>query len=398
VTRILVCASTFPLAEDDGSPRFVYDLCQALARNAEVAVLAPGAPGARPRERMGLVDVERFSYFLPRSAQQLAYGAGMPDNLRRSKLAKLQALTFVLAQARAIRRVVSARGIDTVHSHWMLPQGLSAAIARGRRARFRHVVTLHGGDSYLLRRLAPGQALARYILRRTDQVVAVSSNVSANLDATLGVRSDVAIQPMGVHVARFRQGAIAESPFPDGFLLVIARLIKIKGVDVLLRALVQVRERHPEVGLLIVGDGPEATPLIGLVHELGLDEAVQFVGTRPHQAIAALLRGCRAAIVPSIVDADGRAEGMPTVVAEALAAGARVVASRVGGIPDVIQHERNGWLAEPGSPEDLAEKISAALTTERPHPIDAAAREAAEALDWSCIAEAYLGYTRDASG
>lgn len=396
--RILVCASTFPLEEDDGSPRFVYDLCQALAQHAEVTVLAPDAPGAKQRERMGEVDVERFSYFVPRSAQQLAYGAGMPDNLRRSALAKLQAVPFVLAQARAIRQLVERRRIDTVHSHWILPQGLAAAIARGRRARFRHVVTLHGGDSYLLRRLAPGRALARYVLARSDHVVAVSGNVRANLDATLGTPSGATIQPMGVHIARFRDGAVAESPFPEGFLLVIARLIKIKGVDVLLRAMPEVRERHPGVGLLVVGDGPEATPLIGLVHELGLDDAVQFVGTRAHAAVAALLRGCRAAVVPSVVDADGRAEGMPTVVSEALAAGARVVASDVGGIPDIIHDERNGWLAKPGASPDLAKKILAALATEPDHAIDAAARETAESLDWSRIAQAYLGYTGPGGG
>jgi len=396
--RILVCSNTFPQAEDDGSPRFVYDLCQALAHTAEVTVLAPGPAGARPQERLGLVDVERFGYVLPSSAQQLAYRAEIPDNLRRSRLAKLQELTFVLAQARAIRHVVSAREIDVVHSHWILPQGLSAAIARGRRRRFQHVVTLHGGDAYLLRQVALGRLLARYVLDRADRVVAVSRNVRANLDATLGESSGAVIQPMGVHVARFRTGAVAESPFPQGFLLVIAQLIKLKGVDVLLRALPHVRKQHPGVGLLVVGDGPEATPLIGLVHELGLDEAVQFVGTRTHSAIAALLRGCRAAVVPSVVDADGRAEGMPTVVGEALAAGARVVASRVGGIPDIIEDGRNGWLAEPGASGDLAAKIVAALDTERPHPIDAAAHEAAESLDWARIAEAYLGYTDGTSG
>ena len=67
-------------------------------------------------------------------------------------------------------------------------------------------------------------------------------------------------------------------------------------------------------------------------------------------------------------------------------------------VTDVIDEGRNGWLAEPGSPEDLAHEILAALETERPHAIDAAARETGARLDWSRIAEAYLDHSRDASG
>ena len=69
-----------------------------------------------------------------------------------------------------------------------------------------------------------------------------------------------------------------------------------------------------------------------------------------------------------------------------------------GGIPDLIEEGRNGWLAEPGSPEDLAHEILAALETERPHAVDAAARETAETLDWSRIADAYLRREDDVRG
>ena len=63
--RVLISASTFPLRLDDGLPRFVYDLCEALATHCEITALVPGAPGALKRERLGNVDVRRFTYFLP---------------------------------------------------------------------------------------------------------------------------------------------------------------------------------------------------------------------------------------------------------------------------------------------------------------------------------------------
>ena len=97
--RVLISASTFPLRSDDVLPRFVYDLAESLTSYCKVTVLAPDAPGASRQEHRGNVDVRRFTYFHPRRLQALAYGAGLPDNLRASWLAKLQLLPYLLVQA-----------------------------------------------------------------------------------------------------------------------------------------------------------------------------------------------------------------------------------------------------------------------------------------------------------
>jgi len=398
--RVLVSASTFPLEPADGIPRFVQDLCESLAPRCAVTVLAPGAPGAPARERLGpdgCLDVRRFDYFWPRSAQRLAYGAGMPDNLRRSWLARLQAPGFLACQARALRALAREVRADVVNAHWIVPQGLAAALARGRERRFAHVVTLHGGDSYFLPRLPAARRIADFVVSRSDALVAVSGNVRDNLDRVLGRPSGAVVQPVGVHTARFRDAAGAEpvaAPFPDGFLLFVGRFIAIKGLDVLLRALPRVRERFPGLGLVAIGYGPQEAELRGLARELGLADAVVFAGRRDHAEVAATLRACRAAVVPSVVDADGRAEGMPSVVAEALAAGARLVATDAGGIPDVVAPGRVGWLARPGDPEDLARSVCDALAS--PVPPDAAA--AADALDWTRVADRTLAIFERAAG
>jgi glycosyltransferase involved in cell wall biosynthesis len=397
--RVLVATSTFPLRAGDGTPRFVEDLCRALASHCEVTVLAPDAPGAAARERRDGVEIRRFRYFAPRGAQRLAYGAGMPDNLRASTLARLQTAPYLLAQARATRRLVAELRADVVNSHWILPTGLADAWARGRRpGRFRHVVTLHGGDAHLLRQLPFGRSLARFAADRSDALFAVSSNVKANLDAALGRDSGARVQPMGVHARRFREGGRLESPFPDGFLLFVGRLIRIKGASVLLRAFAGVRAAHPGLGLLVIGAGPELPALREEARGLGVADAVEFRGSQPHEQVAAALRSCRVAVVPSIVDADGREEGMPAVVGEALAAGARVVASHSGGIADVLRSGENGWLAQPGDAEDLARCIQRALAEPRPSPVDAAALRSADALDWSRVALAYLDSFRSLAG
>ncbi len=86
---------------------------------------------------------------------------------------------------------------------------------------------------------------------------------------------------------------------------------------------------------------------------------------------------------------------MPTVLAEALSAGCKVVASRVGGIPELLVDGRNGWLAAPGDAADLADKLEAALTSSDAD-IQRNARKTAQQLDWSCVAERYLAHFNDA--
>jgi glycosyltransferase involved in cell wall biosynthesis len=387
--RVLVAASTFPLHPDDGGPRFVLDLCQALLRHVDVTVVAPAAPGAAARERWGDLEIRRFAYFLPRSRQCLAYGAGMSENLSRSWLARLQVPGFLAAEARALRALARELRCDVVHSHWILPQGLTAAWARGRERRFAHVTTLHGSDSYFLPRLPACRALAEWICARSDAVLAVATNVRENLDRVLGRPSGACLLPMGVDTAHFRSPAASraeEAPFPGGFLLFVGRFVAQKGLDVLLRALPRVREQHPGLGLVALGDGPLAPELRRTARELGLDPWVRFAGRVDRARVAAHLQACRVAVVPSVVDRGGRAEGLPSAALEALAAGARLVATDAGGVPDRVVHGRNGWLALAGDPADLAAKLLLALDA----PLPPGVAESADALDWARVAERHV--------
>lgn len=388
--RVLLSASTFPLQRDDGMPRFVWDLARALSDQVEVAVLAPGAPDAPSEESWDGVRVRRFTYFVPRSWQRLTYGDGIDVNLRRSWRARATPPFFLAAQARATRALVAEQAIDVVNSHWILPQGLTAALARGRGHRFAHVATLHGGDAHLLARLPGASGIARFILGRTDALLASSTSVRDVFDGALGAASGAGIQPMGVHVKAFREAVPPdEPPFPEGYLLYVGRLQEIKGVEHLLRALPRVREQHPGVGLVVVGYGEREAALRAQAGSLGIADAVHFTGQQPAPAVARWLRGCRAAVVPSVRMPGGRSEGMPTVVLEALAAGAPLVATRTGGIPDVVRPGQNGWLCRDRDPEDLAGRILEALAAGREGVAEAAAATA-DAHDWKQVAAHYL--------
>jgi len=388
--RILIPTSTFPLELQGGWRRFVYDLAAALAKKAEVTVLAPGAPGVSEREMMGPVDVRRFSYFWPKSKQCLAYGTSMVDSMRESAWAKVQVPTFLLAQTRALQSLLSKEHFDVVNSHWMVPQGLSVAMASYVSQPFKHVLSIHAGDVYFLNKLPQGKKLAKFIMKRTDAVFADGSHVRDTLDRLVGAPSNGILQPMGAHVELFRNAKAIESPFPGGFLLFFGRFAEKKGITYLLQAMPRVIAQFPGMGLILIGYGTLEAALRAEAQALGLSESVKFVGAKNHTEICEYLHACRLAVVPSIIDSRGETEGMPTVVIEAMAAGVPVVGSNVDGIPDVISDRVNGWLCREKDPVDLAEKIVTALSDPNAEQFRQRARETAAHHDWAQVADRYL--------
>ena len=213
-------------------------------------------------------------------------------------------------------------------------------------------------------------ALGWLTARAADRVLAPSAATAAELRRDYRV-GEVAVVPnaMGETPAAAKEGpadggegpvaAMAGPPAggegATGYLLVVGRLRIRKGVDVLLAAMPELLRRHPAARLLIAGDGEHRAALERAAAALALGEAVSFLGRADAMRVRRLLRGAAALVVPSIY------EGMPLVVLEAMEASVPVVASRVSGIPEVVEDGRTGWLVPPEEPASLAAALSAAL-------------------------------------
>jgi glycosyltransferase involved in cell wall biosynthesis len=144
--------------------------------------------------------------------------------------------------------------------------------------------------------------------------------------------------------------SVAETVRSQPVLLVAGRLHRAKGPDIGLAAFAEVSHSLPSARLVLVGGGPMETQLHTEVSRLGLDERVHFWGTVDHEQVIALMKESDLLLVPS------RWEGLPAVVLEAFAAGLPVVATRVGGVPEIVDHERTGLLAEAGDAAGLAKE------------------------------------------
>ncbi|HEX5479981.1 MAG TPA: glycosyltransferase, partial [Dehalococcoidia bacterium] len=170
--RVLVLTSTFPRWQGDATPRFVADLSEGLTREGlDVTVLAPGSRGAARRELWGNVDVRRFQYSWPAATQRLADGAILP-NIRANRLLALQAPPFVLAQLAAAWRLARRERFDVIHAHWVVPQGLVAAMLK-RTLGVPVITTTHGADLFALR-ARPLLAAKRWALQSSDAITTVS--------------------------------------------------------------------------------------------------------------------------------------------------------------------------------------------------------------------------------
>src|SRR5262249_22273421 len=213
------------------------------------------------------------------------------------------------------------------------------------------------------------QRVHRAVLQLADYVLvnaqAVADRVASPRAASMG---RVVVIPSGVDLARFAPVPHARSSGARVTVGTLANLRPEKALSDLLRAAVVVREQYPDVRFAVWGDGPDRSALEALRRDLALEEVIAFYGrtTNPE----AVLREFDIFVLPSI------SEACPNAVLEAMASGVPVIATRVGGIPGLIEEEITGLMTSPADPLGLAKAIIRLI--EQP---SVAARLAARALD-----------------
>jgi sugar transferase (PEP-CTERM/EpsH1 system associated) len=242
---------------------------------------------------------------------------------------------------------------DVVHTHQI--GALFYAGPAARRAGVPVVVHTEHGKHY--DRRGRTRWLGRLAGLHALRFFCVSADIAAEAEMHHIVRRrKLLVVPNGIDTERFRDGADANLVrtslgIPHGAPLIgtVGRLCEIKRQDLLIRAFQQVRARPADAHLLLVGDGPWMGQLRELVAGLGLTDRVHFVGYQPRPApyLQAM----------DVFALTSRSEGMPLVVLEAWAAGVPVVASRVGGLPELIDDARIGLLVDFGDEAALAHAL-----------------------------------------
>lgn len=358
--KILVTATTFPRWKNDTEPNFVYVLSNLLAKkNYEVIVLVPHHYKAKKFEIMDNLRVYRFPYFYPSRLQKLCYEGGILENLKKSLLARIQVPFLLFFQFIYTLKIIKKEKVDLIHAHWVLPQGFLAAIIK-KLYGIHFIATAHAGDIFPLKR-SMLKILAGFAIKNSSYLT-TNSNFTKNSILKLRKIKNIEVIPMGVDLNDFniknKDNKLKKKYDVKGnLMLFVGRLAEKKGTQYLIKAMPIILEKLPKSKLIIVGDGPEREKLVKMTENLNLENNIIFVGKLKHEDLRKYYATADMFVGPSIVTEKGDTEGLGVVFLESIASGTCVIGTNVGGIPDIIKHNKTGILVEQKNPNQLANAV-----------------------------------------
>ena len=275
---------------------------------------------------------------------------GLALSARSPGLRSLIYQMFYLLEAGYLARRLRACGVEHLHNHFA-NSSCSVAMLTSELSGIPFSFTLHGPAIFF----EPQRWRLDLKIRRAQFVACISRfcRSQAMIWAERDRWDRLHIVHCGVDPSRY---APKEHRGNGSNILFIGRLEAVKGVPVLLRAFAALSGSDASPTLRLVGDGPDRPALEAMAETLGLGGSVQFVGYRSADEVAADLAWADQLVLPSF------AEGVPVVLMEAMASGLPVVATRVGGVGELVETGRSGWLVAPGDEQDLADRMATLMT------------------------------------
>ena len=278
---------------------------------------------------------------------------------------------YTLALASKQHEVVLREGLEILHVHYAIPHATTAFLARemlGAAHPLRVITTLHGTDITLVGQEASFYAITKFSIERSDAVTAVSSYLRDETYRAFGcVSCDLRVIPNFVNLQEYFPVAERAALAPEGHRVIthVSNFREVKRVRDVVRVFARIRRAMPAT-LVMIGDGPERVDAENEARDLGVGGDVRFLGRL--DTIASLLQTSDLFLLPSQTESFGLA------ALEAMACGAPVVASRAGGLPEVVDDGVNGILEPVGSVEAMGRRAVELLRDPARH---AAMREAA---------------------
>ena len=362
--RVLVITGGYPLRQAPLSGIFVHRQVQALRDlGCDVTVMHP-----LPYSPRILAWNERRRWYRESAKRDDVDGIPVyrPRYLRPPGSWALGLSSYLAPRAigRDFARLAQELRPDLVLAYGTLLMGYGG-LSLARRAQLPVVCHVLGSDVHTYRSQDPlSRRLTRRVLASADAITAVSKALKSQVEDIAPQRRDVEVVYNGCDCHRFKydRGAgrslLKRMDVPRGApsVLFLGHLLKAKGIFELADAFRVVLARFPEAHLIMVGDGPDRRRFERRLSKYGLERKVRLVGDRHPDDVPAWLSAADVFVLPS------HGEGLPNSVMEAMCCERPVVATRVGGIPEAVDHGETGLLVDPGDVHGLSRSIGTLLS------------------------------------
>lgn len=357
MARILVVTNLYPNAREPVRGLYIKQLVDSIRQHDEVQVVAPvpWLPRSIARKWRPTVDlpdkevIDGVTVYHPRYLV-------IPRMLRFS-----HALTFAVCVRRVLRRLKAGYPFQLISVHWVYPDAVGTILA-ARDMDVPVVAHALGCDINDYLRYPLRRRMIQWALSRAAAVITKSGEIAEKV-AGLGVdREKISTIHNGVDRNLFQRrdrNELRESldlPLHAPIVLFIGNFSVEKGIPYLLDAVADLRETHPDLLLLMIGDGSLRAQVRQRIEKLGIASHTRLLGHVPHDRIARYLGAADTLCLPSL------REGCPNVVLESLASGTPVVASAVGAIPEMMRATNIGFPCPPADVPALRKALLEALS------------------------------------
>jgi len=392
--KVLVIGSVYPRFQEDAEvPWLRTSVAHLKQAGVEIQVLAPAYKGLRDHEIDG-TPVHRFRY-APASWEILTHEEGAPSKMASKPWLQLLAIPYIISGFFKCLSICRKWKPDVIHAHWPFPHAY-IALGASKLLRIPLVLNFHGAELLLIRKKKWVKPLLKFAIGQARAIFANSSFTAGKIKAIRNV--DVEWSPYGTTLDERREtdlderretrderegsGLVPHAVDGKFKILFVGRHIERKGICYLIESAKLLPADKFEIRIVGVGDLTEKLKQQALQYP-----HVVFTGKLSPEDLAHEYRTANVFVLPAIVDHKGDTEGLGVVLIEAMELGLPVVASNVGGIPDVVVDGDSGMLVPEKDPEALANAFKR-IASDRALVVsllEGARRRIAECFEWNGI-------------
>ena len=343
--KVLVVGSVYPrFPEDNEVPWLRKSVATLRDAGVEVEVMAPSYKGLKSHTIDG-VPVHRFRYAV-KNLEILTHDEGAPTKMAKHPSMQLLAIPYCISGFFKCLWLAKKKKFDVIHAHWPFPHAL-IVLGACKLFRIPLVLNFHGAELLLIRKKKWIRPIMKFIIGQANAIFANSRFTASKISALRPAK--IEWSPYGSPLS---SGKVPPHARGERYkILFVGRHIERKGIEYLIQAAKLLDPKKFEVR--IVGKGNLTESLKNLAKEIQT-ENVTFTGPLSHDDQNKKYKESNCFVLPAIVDSKGDTEGLGVVLIEAMQYGLPVVASNVGGIPDVVVDGETGVLVPEKNPAALA--------------------------------------------